>query len=99
MKYISSIASGLLFYKGCVHLHRQQQNSKQVKYKIHTSFKLLIGMQIYDDIETRLARKKFKGKNIATQSFNFAVEIHLRKALTIKVAAQRGFGFDYCKEG
>jgi hypothetical protein len=23
----------------------------------------------------------------------------LRKALTIKVAAQRGFGFDYCKEG
>ncbi len=56
-------------------------------------------MQIYDDIETRLARKKFKGKNIATQSFNFAVEIHLRKALTIKVAAQRGFGFDYCKEG
>jgi hypothetical protein len=36
-------------------------------------------MQIYDDIETRFARKKFKGKNIATQSFNFAVEIHLRK--------------------
>lgn len=36
-------------------------------------------MQNYDDIETRLTRKKLKGKNIATQSFNFVVEIHLRK--------------------
>jgi hypothetical protein len=36
-------------------------------------------MQNYDDIETRLARKKLKGKKIATQSFNFVVEVHLRK--------------------
>jgi hypothetical protein len=36
-------------------------------------------MQNYDDIETRLARKKFKGKKIVTQSFKFVVKIHLKK--------------------
>jgi hypothetical protein len=36
-------------------------------------------MKNYDDIETGLARKKFKRKKISTQSFNFVVEVHLRK--------------------
>jgi hypothetical protein len=36
-------------------------------------------MQNYDDIETRLARKKFKGKKIVTQSSNYVIEVHLRK--------------------
>jgi hypothetical protein len=35
-------------------------------------------MQKYDDIETRLVRKNFKGKKIATQSFNYVIEVHLR---------------------
>jgi hypothetical protein len=36
-------------------------------------------MQNYDDTETRLARKKFKGKKIATQSSNYVIEVHLKK--------------------
>jgi hypothetical protein len=36
-------------------------------------------MKNYDDIEIALARKKFKGKKMASQTFNFVVEVHLRK--------------------
>jgi hypothetical protein len=36
-------------------------------------------MQNCDEPKTRLARKKFKGKKIATQSSNYVIEFHLRK--------------------
>jgi hypothetical protein len=36
-------------------------------------------MQNCDEPKTRLARKKFKGKKIVTQSFKFVVKIHLKK--------------------
>jgi len=36
-------------------------------------------MQNYDDTKIRLARKKLKGKKIATQSSNYVIEVHLRK--------------------